>query len=282
MRFRKFEYYSQFEANLMAEEGDYTNTVPSAPEADGAAGALTTSTQKEEENKEFGLCYYCLEKPGHHRCSKCHIVSYCSPECQRNDWKKNGHKACCALLCFPDAKVAKMKEGCLQEEGNEASYTPYLCMQNVWDRGRIFYNKRQFRQCQECCQLALSLFQRYHRPHILHVDVVSMAELHRDVAQSLCHQHPLGSLCSDTYVSAQRAFTLAEQHFAEHGRYISLLLPYLDPPQEGVPHFHSGLPMDDRIQLIDRIEDCGAEALDLEAEVAGSQRFIALMLGTAR
>eukprot|EP00037_Helgoeca_nana_P001590 m.27967 g.27967 ORF g.27967 m.27967 type:complete len:176 (+) comp11973_c0_seq1:147-674(+) len=34
-------------------------------------------------------------KPGTKRCNGCKAVSYCSVECQRIDWKQNGHKVEC-------------------------------------------------------------------------------------------------------------------------------------------------------------------------------------------
>jgi len=39
------------------------------------------------------VCYVC-SKPSEAQCSRCHAVSYCSPACQRSDWKR--HKPLCA------------------------------------------------------------------------------------------------------------------------------------------------------------------------------------------
>jgi hypothetical protein len=48
------------------------------------------------------LCWYCLciESPRAvlKRCSGCKQAGYCSVECQRRDWKENGHKLMCSKL----------------------------------------------------------------------------------------------------------------------------------------------------------------------------------------
>ena len=43
------------------------------------------------------ICRTCGEK-GYKYCSKCTCVVYCSVECQRIDWKENGHKEECKKI----------------------------------------------------------------------------------------------------------------------------------------------------------------------------------------
>ena len=48
------------------------------------------------------LCAYChqggMSPPGLRRCSSCKCFYYCSKECQREAWKKGGHKELCARI----------------------------------------------------------------------------------------------------------------------------------------------------------------------------------------
>ncbi len=47
------------------------------------------------------ICRVCWKKgEGYKYCSKCTCVYYCSVDCQRKDWKENGHKEECKKLDF--------------------------------------------------------------------------------------------------------------------------------------------------------------------------------------
>ena len=47
------------------------------------------------------MCRECGGKGERHKqCSKCTCVYYCSVDCQRKDWKENGHKEECKKLDF--------------------------------------------------------------------------------------------------------------------------------------------------------------------------------------
>ena len=47
------------------------------------------------------ICRVCGKKgEGYKYCSKCTCVYYCSVDCQRKDWKENGHKEECRKLDF--------------------------------------------------------------------------------------------------------------------------------------------------------------------------------------
>ncbi len=47
------------------------------------------------------ICRVCGKKgEGYKYCSKCTCVYYCSVDCQRKDWKENGHKEECKKLDF--------------------------------------------------------------------------------------------------------------------------------------------------------------------------------------
>ena len=47
------------------------------------------------------MCRLCDKKgEGYKQCSRCTCVYYCSVDCQRKDWKENGHKEECKKLDF--------------------------------------------------------------------------------------------------------------------------------------------------------------------------------------
>ena len=47
------------------------------------------------------MCRVCGKKgEGYKQCSRCTCVYYCSVDCQRKDWKENGHKEECKKLDF--------------------------------------------------------------------------------------------------------------------------------------------------------------------------------------
>ena len=47
------------------------------------------------------MCRVCVKKgEGYKQCSRCTCVYYCSVDCQRKDWKENGHKEECKKLDF--------------------------------------------------------------------------------------------------------------------------------------------------------------------------------------
>ena len=47
------------------------------------------------------MCRVCgKEGEGYKQCSRCTCVYYCSVDCQRKDWKENGHKEECKKLDF--------------------------------------------------------------------------------------------------------------------------------------------------------------------------------------
>ena len=49
----------------------------------------------------FSMCRVCGKKgEGYKQCSRCTCVYYCSVDCQRKDWKENGHKEECKKLDF--------------------------------------------------------------------------------------------------------------------------------------------------------------------------------------
>ena len=61
--------------------------------------------QKEEVTRTLSflssICRVCGKKgEGYKYCSKCTCVYYCSVDCQRKDWKENGHKEECRKLDF--------------------------------------------------------------------------------------------------------------------------------------------------------------------------------------
>ncbi len=61
--------------------------------------------QKEEVTRTLSflssICRVCGKKgEGYKYCSKCTCVYYCSVDCQRKDWKENGHKEECKKLDF--------------------------------------------------------------------------------------------------------------------------------------------------------------------------------------
>ena len=45
-------------------------------------------------------CIEC-DKPAIHKCAQCHVVEYCSRECQRTHWE-DGHKDVCFNIAQPD------------------------------------------------------------------------------------------------------------------------------------------------------------------------------------
>lgn len=46
-------------------------------------------------------CRVCVKRgKGYKQCSRCTCVYYCSVDCQRKDWKENGHKEECKKLDF--------------------------------------------------------------------------------------------------------------------------------------------------------------------------------------
>ena len=47
------------------------------------------------------ICRVCGKKgEGYKQCSRCKCVYYCGVDCQRKDWKENGHKEECKKLDF--------------------------------------------------------------------------------------------------------------------------------------------------------------------------------------
>jgi hypothetical protein len=57
------------------------------------------STGKAPDIPDIPPCDNCgKEFEGKHCCSRCKCVFYCSQECQRNDWKRGGHKNECATM----------------------------------------------------------------------------------------------------------------------------------------------------------------------------------------
>lgn len=60
------------------------------------------------------------------RCSKCHIVSYCSRECQMKDWHKS-HKKQCKKLENNEQKDDVMSILSFPEELHNQKYSPYSC-----------------------------------------------------------------------------------------------------------------------------------------------------------
>ena len=49
----------------------------------------------------FSMCRVCGKKGERYKqCSRCTCVYYCSVDCQRKDWKENGHKEECKKLDF--------------------------------------------------------------------------------------------------------------------------------------------------------------------------------------
>ena len=68
-----------------------------------------TAKFDEDEKKEIteklsllsSMCRVCCKKgEGYKQCSRCTCVYYCSVDCQRKDWKENGHKEECKKLDF--------------------------------------------------------------------------------------------------------------------------------------------------------------------------------------
>jgi hypothetical protein len=223
------------------------------------------------------LCYCCCEKLAPFKCSMCHSVSYCSRECQVEDYKKNGHKACCGLLCFPPEKVESMKAGCLMDKSDLKSYSPMLCVETVWVRARVLFNENKNEVALKSMKLALTIFEKYSRG-LLHIDVIMLAEMHRDAAEIIVKPYPTNSLHIDNYTEALVAYSEAKKHCDICiNTYIKLLLPYLVPPVEGKPHYHPDLPIDERVELIDRIEDCRQEATETLALASQGELFIASM-----
>ena len=66
---------------------------------------LIESPSKDNTKTSAELCPICKQKEASKKCSKCKIMSYCSQECQRNDWP--AHKFFCGSLPFP----AQIKTG---------------------------------------------------------------------------------------------------------------------------------------------------------------------------
>ena len=49
----------------------------------------------------YSTCRVCGKKgEGYKQCSRCKCVYYCGVDCQRKDWKENGHKEECKKLDF--------------------------------------------------------------------------------------------------------------------------------------------------------------------------------------
>ena len=49
----------------------------------------------------YSICRVCGKKgEGYKQCSRCTCVYYCGVDCQRKDWKENGHKEECKKLDF--------------------------------------------------------------------------------------------------------------------------------------------------------------------------------------
>ncbi|KAJ7146170.1 hypothetical protein C8R44DRAFT_756769 [Mycena epipterygia] len=58
--------------------------------------ALNKRLRDKSDAGEMELCNVC-KKASLHRCSKCEM-SYCSQECQSNDWKEGGHRRECPVI----------------------------------------------------------------------------------------------------------------------------------------------------------------------------------------
>ena len=70
-----------------------------------------SETEKFDEDKKkkitailsdlSSMCRVCGKKgEGYKQCSRCTCVYYCGVDCQRKDWKENGHKEECKKLDF--------------------------------------------------------------------------------------------------------------------------------------------------------------------------------------
>lgn len=227
----------------------------------------------------FDLCFSCFAKPGPFKCANCHMVSYCSRQCQITDYKKNGHKACCGLLCFPPEKVESMKTGCLMDPSDKKSYSPMLVAETVWVRARAFFNEKRYKNAQQCMNLALTIFEKYARMDCLHIDVIMLAELHRDLGEIITREYPVSSLHADNYTAALGAYNIAREHLETCiNTHVATLLPYLNPPVEGKPHFHPDLPIEERIELIERIEECKEDVTELLAAISQGEQYIQGMM----
>ena len=71
---------------------------------------LSETEESEEDKKKkittllsglSSMCRVCGKKgEGYKQCSRCTCVYYCGVDCQRKDWKENGHKEECKKLDF--------------------------------------------------------------------------------------------------------------------------------------------------------------------------------------
>jgi hypothetical protein len=68
-------------------------------------------------------------KPGTKRCNGCNAVFYCSVECQRIHWKKNGHKvACKKTQARVAAAMASAAGGAPTQRGRGAAKGASVCI----------------------------------------------------------------------------------------------------------------------------------------------------------
>ena len=157
------------------------------------------------------------------------------------------------------------------------SYTPMLCAETMWVRGRALFNEAQYTKSEKCLSLAIAIFEKYDR-NILHIDTIMMAELHRDMGETIAKAYPIGSLHIDNYDTALASYSKARRNYeVSLNVYIIQLLRYLDPPIEGKRHYHPDLPIDERIELIDRIEDCRHEIVAAIDDLSQRENFIKSM-----
>jgi len=74
---------------------DHTGTLPVDLAVKGNRELVKKVTPPELIGREK-LCVYCKKTQGKSKCGKCHVMRYCSKECQVADWKT--HKQICSTL----------------------------------------------------------------------------------------------------------------------------------------------------------------------------------------
>ncbi|XP_062588474.1 uncharacterized protein LOC134250137 [Saccostrea cucullata] len=78
--------------NVQDKEGDYLQEVEKGDQKD-AVFSKEKTTAEDNGHKSLNVCTVCGKKGTMKVCQRCKVQKYCSPECQKTDWKK--HKLNC-------------------------------------------------------------------------------------------------------------------------------------------------------------------------------------------
>ncbi len=88
-------------------------TCSGQPRHDNTAGMGALDAESRRVLKAAAdLCSHCSAPDATARCRGCHIARYCDAACQREHWKRGGHKRECAVMRL---KSASGESGCLGE-----------------------------------------------------------------------------------------------------------------------------------------------------------------------